>query len=270
MDILGKARRIESKLARTFESKAQQWSQSGPRTPLEVLQAILDAVEERLEPAGRGTHVFPFNRIKVSIVVPTRESRARFAALFDAAPTLQERVRARLRDVAPDAPDPQVKVLYVERAAPTWTMPDMHIEFDRVAAPEVPRDRSPEPETVKIIVVHGTAERPSYALALPRINLGRCSEVRDSRHQLLQTNHVVFTEAETGPNTSVSRRHAHIECAGELRQFRICDDGSAHGTGIVRNGRTINVPTGARGIRLRSGDEILLGEARVRVRFENE
>lgn len=270
MDILGKARRIESKLARTFESKAQQWAKSGPRTSLELLQAILDAVEEGLEPAGRGTHVFPFNRIKVSIVAPTREGRARFAALFDAVPTLQERIQARLRDVVPDAANPQVKVLYVDRAAPGWTTPDMHVEFDRVAAPERPREQSPEPETVKITVIHGNAEKPSYAFALPRINLGRCSQVRDSRHQLLQTNHVVFSEAESGPNTSVSRRHAHIEYARELHEFRICDDGSAHGTGIVRNGRTIIVPPGARGIRLRSGDEVLLGEARLRVRLENE
>jgi hypothetical protein len=45
------------------------------------------------------------------------------------------------------------------------------------------------------------------------------------------------------------------------------DDGSEHGTGIVREGRTVPVPRGARGVRLFSGDEIVLGEARVRVRF---
>ena len=63
MDILGKARKLESTLARTFDRAAQQWSKSGPRGPLEVLHAVLEAVEERIEPAGRGTRVFPFNKI---------------------------------------------------------------------------------------------------------------------------------------------------------------------------------------------------------------
>ena len=37
MDILGKARKLESKLAQTFDRAAQQWSKSGPRGPLEIL-----------------------------------------------------------------------------------------------------------------------------------------------------------------------------------------------------------------------------------------
>jgi hypothetical protein len=50
----------------------------------------------------------------------------------------------------------------------------------------------------------------------------------------------------------------------------VYDDGSEHGTGIVRHGRTLAVPRGARGVRLESGDEIVLGEARLRVRFPVE
>lgn len=269
MDILGKARRLESKLARTFDTAAQRWANSGARGPLEVLQAIVDAVGERLEPAGRGTHVFPFNRMKVSIVAPSREARARFAALFEADPTLQERVNARLRDAGCEAADPQIKIVFVDRAAAGWNAPDMHIEFDRVTTADVTRDRTEEPEAVRITVVHGTAEKSSYTFGLRRINLGRCAEVRDDRNRLIRTNHVVFSESASGPNSSVSRRHAHIEHAGEPTQYRICDDGSAHGTGIIRNGRTIDVPSGTRGIRLRSGDDVLLGEARLRVRIEN-
>jgi len=83
MDILGKARKLESTLARHFDRAAQQWSKTGPRGPLEVLHGILHAVDERVEPAGRGTHVFPFNRIKVSIVAATRDTRARFASVID-------------------------------------------------------------------------------------------------------------------------------------------------------------------------------------------
>jgi hypothetical protein len=46
-------------------------------------------------------------------------------------------------------------------------------------------------------------------------------------------------------------------------EHRLHDDRSAHGTGIIRGDRTIPVPPGSRGVRLRSGDEIVIGEARL-------
>lgn len=268
MDILGKARRLESKLAKTFHGAAEQWTRSGPRGPLELLHAIVDAAEEGLEPAGRGTHIFPFNRIKVSVLAPSRDARARCAALFDAPPVLHERIRARLRGAGCDAPHLQVKVAYVDRPAPGWTKPDLHVEFDRVTTADAPPESTPmSPAAIRLTVTHGTAEKPAYAFAAGRINVGRCAEIRDSRNRLIRTNHVVFAESGSDANASVSRRHAHIEYAAGVREYRICDDGSAHGTGIVRNGRTIGVPSGPRGVRLRSGDELLLGEARLRVRI---
>lgn len=269
MDILGKARRLESKLARGFDRAAQQWAKAGPHGPLEVLHAIVDAVDEGLEPAGRGAHVFPFNRIRVSVVASSRQARARFAALFEAEPTLEHRVAERLRAAGCDGANPQIKIAYVDRAAPEWTSPEWHLDFERVPSTDAPSEAPSEPETIRITILHGAAEKPAYSLPFRRINLGRCTEVRDSRNQLLRTNHVVFSESASGPNSTVSRRHAHIDYVGEVHQFRVCDDGSAHGTGIVREGRTINVPPGGRGIGLRSGDELLLGEARVRVRIEN-
>ena len=64
----------------------------------------------------------------------------------------------------------------------------------------------------------------------------------------------------------MSRRHAHLEYSAADRTYRIYDDGSEQGTAVARNGRTIAVPPGARGVRLQPGDEILLGHARLRVR----
>lgn len=269
MNILDRARRLEATLARKVEGVAQQWTKSGPRGPLEVLHAIVDAVADRLEPAGRGTHLFPFNRIKVSILAASRDDRSRFAALVSAPPTLQERVNERLRNAGCDPSHVQIRVVYVDRPAPHWTRPDVHVEFERLATQERAPEAAEEPDTVKVTVVNGVAEKPSYALALSRINLGRCAEVRDSRHRLIRTNHVAFSETGSEPNSTVSRRHAHIQHVPARGEYRICDDGSAHGTGIIRHGRTINVPTGVRGIRLRSGDEVVLGDARVRVKFGN-
>ena len=117
-------------------------------------------------------------------------------------------------------------------------------------------------------MLKGTAEQETYTLdAAIRIDVGRCAEVRDSRHRLVRTNHVAFLERSGDANQTVSRRHAHISYEPDGRGFRVLDDGSEHGTGIVRHGRTLAVPRGARGVRLESGDEIVLGEARLRVRF---
>jgi predicted component of type VI protein secretion system len=83
---------------------------------------------------------------------------------------------------------------------------------------------------------------------------------------VLRTNHVAFSEEEADENLSVSRRHAHI--AFDEGAYRIWDDRSARGTSIVRGGRTVRVPASARGTRLVSGDEIVLGRARLRVAID--
>jgi FHA domain len=265
MDILAKARKLESHLARTVDRAAQQWSKSGPRGPLEVVHGILDAVDERIEPAGRGTHVFPFNKIKATIVAISPDARARFSGVLDGSPTLQERIERKLRDAGCEVPSLQVRVVYVAQADPGWPSPEFHVDFSRGAVAE--QAPSPAPAAVheiRLAVTNGSTDKPDYTLALDRINMGRCAEVRDSRNRLLRTNHVVFTDAASAINETVSRAHAHIDCHvnGELRLF---DDRSAHGTSIVRNGKTLTVPAGSRGVRLESGDEIVLGEARVRV-----
>ena len=101
-------------------------------------------------------------------------------------------------------------------------------------------------------------------------DFGRGIDVRDNRHRLLRTNHVVFVEGSAGVNQTVSRCHAHIAVDPSSGDHRLHDDRSAHGTGIVRGGRTVPVPPGTRGVRLRSGDEIVLGEARLRIRIEEQ
>lgn len=264
MDILRKARKLESTLARTLDRAAQGWAGSGPREPLEILHAVVDSIEERVEPAGRGKHVFPFNRIKLSVVADSRDARARFAAVLDRNPPLQARIAKRLHDAGCDPTDVRVTTAYVARPESHWPRSEFHLVFDRVARPDsTTAERRPAP-ALKLTIVHGSAQKPSYTFALTRINLGRCAEVRDSLNRLVRTNHVAFADGED-TNHSVSRRHAHIEYAEGSRQYRISDDRSAHGTSIVRNGRTIPVPAGSRGVRLQSGDEIIVGDARARI-----
>jgi len=264
MDILARARQLESKLARTVDRAAQQWSKSGARGPLEVVHGILEAVDECIEPAGRGTHVFPYNKLKATIVAASPDARARFSGVLDGPPSLNERIAARLRRAGCEPPHLQVKVVFVAQADPSWSTPQFHVDFGRAAVPEPPQPAPASTYEITLEVGSGTAERSTYALTFERINIGRCAEVRDSRNRLLRTNHIAFTDAAAPINETVSRAHAHIDVlpGGEYRLF---DDRSAHGTSIVRNGRTINVPAGSRGVRLRIGDEIVLGEARLHV-----
>lgn len=51
-------------------------------------------------------------------------------------------------------------------------------------------------------------------------------------------------------NQTVSRTHAHIAYEPFSGHFRLHDDGSEHGTGIVRAGKTTAVVRSARGVRL--------------------
>ena len=100
-----------------------------------------------------------------------------------------------------------------------------------------------------------------------RIDIGRRAEVLDERQRLIRTNHIAFTEDAGDANTTVSRKHAHIVYSAASGDYRLKDDGSAHGTAVIRDGHTIPVPQGTRGTRLQSGDEIVLGEAKLRVRI---
>jgi FHA domain len=266
MDILAKARKLESHLARTVDRAAQQWSKSGPRGPLEVVHGILDTVDERIEPAGRGTHVFPFNQVKATIVAVSADARARFSGVLDGSPTLQERISKKLRDAGCDVHGLQVKVAYVTQADQAWTSPEFHVDFSRDAVQEPPPSEPAVVREITLTVINGSAEQPAYTLTLDRINLGRCTEVRDSRNRLLRTNHVAFSDGAGPTNETVSRAHAHIDC-DKSGEYRLFDDRSSHGTSIVRIGRTIGVPEGTRGVRLQSSDEIVLGEARLGVKI---
>ena len=267
MDILAKARKLESKLAHTIDRAAQQWSKSGPRGPLEVLHGVLAAVDERMEPAGRGTHVFPFNKIKVTVVADSRDARARFAGVLDGIPSLRERIVTRLRDAGCDMPSLQVRVVYVAQPEPSWDTPEFRVDFDRAHVTEPAQPEATAIRELTLTVVNGSAEQPVWTLTLDRINLGRCAEVRDRRNHLIRTNHVVFTDGAGPINETVSRCHAHIDRGESPGDYRLFDDRSAHGTTIVRNGKTIAVPAGSRGVRLQTDDEVVLGEARLRVKM---
>src|SRR5688572_14512613 len=145
MDILAKARELEARLARTVDRAAARVIPPGGREPLEIALAVVEAVEGEVQPAGRGRQLFPFNRIRVVLVAPTRQARARFDATFAVEPTLTQRIQTRLETAGCLPPDLAVAVDYVDSAGTGWSAPDVHLEFDRVDTPA--SEPLAEPET---------------------------------------------------------------------------------------------------------------------------
>ena len=270
MDVLGRARRLESAIAGRLDQVAKGLVPSRSRQPLEILLAILEAVEQRIEPTGRGARVFPFNRVEVSVVAPSLEARGRLEAVLGGDTPLQTRVLDRLRSAGCSPVDVVIEVRYVDTAEASWNVPEFDLQFARIARPETDRrDLDAQPAPIEIRAVVGEMERWAYSLAAPRIDIGRGAEVRDYRNRLIRTNHVVFTESGGGVNETVSRTHAHIAYEPPTGRFRLHDDASEHGTAIIRGGKTIPVIRGTRGVRLQPDDEVVLGEARVRIKFPN-
>jgi len=271
MDLLGKARRLESTIAARLDEAARGLVRSRPPEPLEIVHAILDALDQEIEPTGRGTRVFPFNRIEISVVAPSPEARGRLEAVFEGDTPLRTRIVERLQSAGCSPTEVAVAIHYVDRAEANWRAPEFDLQFARVAEPDVENpEHDSKPARIEITALRGVTERWTYSLAAARIDLGRCTEVRDSRNRLIRTNHVVFTEGSADVNQTVSRQHAHITYESSTGHFRLHDDGSGHGTEIVREGRTISVPRGSRGVRLQSADEIVLGEARLRIKFPRD
>ena len=268
MDFLRKARDLEAKLAGSVDRAVGGIVRSGTREPLEIVHATVDAARREVQSSGRGQRVFPFNAITLAILAPSRDARARFEAVLGDGTALAARIVSQLESAGCSVGDLDLTIHYESRARRHWRNPEFHIEFARIAKPERQEPAAEPPPRVELTVLNGTAERRTYALsAANRIDIGRCTEVRDNRHRLIRTNHVAFLDRSGDVNQSVSRRHAHISYEQASRSFRLHDDGSEHGTGIVRQGRSLTVPQGARGVRLEPADEIILGDARLRVRF---
>ncbi len=270
MEFWGSVRRLERTISNRVDDMVRRGPQPAVREPLAVMLAIVDAVEQQVQHAGRGRRVFPFNRLRVTIVAAGRDERAHFTAVFDEEPTLDQRIAERLSACGCDTARLVTRTGYVAAPAEGWADPQFHLEFARVAAVA---EEEPPPQTapatpaggrIKLAVAGGAAERDAYSFTEERINIGRCAQVLDRRLRLIRINHVAFRDDAGPSNAGVSRRHAHIvrDAAGV---YHVIDDHSARGTYLLRRGRTIDVPAGGRGLRLQPGDELVLGGARLAV-----
>lgn len=275
MDIAGKARKIERKLARTVDAAIGELVGRDEPVPLEILHAVLDRAEHEVLDIGRGRRVFPFKCIRVHLAGPLdQDAKARFEAVVAGPPSLDERVAERLRSAGCRDAHVVTELEYVKERGDDWEDARYHITFDRPgtglvespppAAPAAP----PDVPRLKLTVVKGSADHRAFAFTGGRVDIGRRAEVVDQTQRLIRTNQVAFAEEGADENRTVSRRHAHVEFVQTEGGYRVFDDRSTHGTSIVRGGRTIKVPAGTRGARLEAGDEIALGRARLKVAID--
>ena len=245
---------IDQKLRGLFRHPVSEGEQ---RELVEVHRAILDDVASHVERLPRGKRVFPYVRLDIRIAVPAEERHRAYEVVFADAGALGRDVRSRLEDEEVEIPtgfDVHVDLVAELPSAFAISYISPEREQKQAVAPA-------EVSTVTLSVVQGKADREEYEFRKKRINIGRLSDVPDAQQRLTRRNDVAFSDAET----TVSRAHAHLQWEPAGGRYRLFDDRSATGTTVLREGDFLVVPPGAsKGVPLQSGDEIVLGQARMR------
>ena len=262
--LLEKARRLEGVMAASVEGAASRMTGApAERPPLEIAHAVVDAVARDIQPTGRGQHGFPFNSIRVTLLAPTPRGRAQLQAVLEGPDPLPARIESRLRAAGCNVTGLSVKVTYVAKPKLEWLEPDFHIECARLDQQSA-LDAGP-PTRLKITVMAGTAAAGSYAFGTGTVAIGRGAEISNSRGRLVRVNQVAFADNDDPINQTVSRLHARIAHDVTSGSYRLFDDGSAQGTSVIRQGRGYPVSRGSRGMTLAAGDEVVIGQARLKV-----
>jgi len=252
-------RDLQSKLKEFFENPLD-----ADATPLELLQATLEDLERRVQPAGRGRKIFPYDRVVVHITQHGADEAAITAVFRD----LGTRLRDRLTELNCEAPESIDTSVVLDEGADEKTPAGVRVECRRdeetlpVAVATVDRP------AVKLTVVKGQCAEAEYVLDGPVIAIGRTAEPTDALGHV-RHNHVAFLEARDGINETVGRAHARLQFDPAAGSYVLYNESSSNPTSIIRAGRAIRVaPRDPRGVRVMGGDQLQLGRAVLRVTFE--
>lgn len=233
-------------------AKVRGWSGKLAGTPqtmelLEIRRGVLNEIRDHIQPKGEGRSIFPFNRIAIGMPAET----------FTEPREWEETVSSLLTEAGCALPGGlRVVVSVLEPGVDLGGCP-FRVRFSNEAEK---REVKPRP-AAKLTVLRGEADATEFAIDSERINIGRMKEVISGKEGLRRRNDVAFSETET----TVSREHASIIYEGLTGEFRLYDSWSRRGTQVFRAGRRFEVPKSpVHGFQLRSGDEIHLGDARVR------
>jgi hypothetical protein len=223
-----------------------------PKEALEIRREILTEIRDKIEARGDGGYVFPYQEISVHVKAADAGQCDAFAAAFTGEGGLESQVKELLVEAGCKG-EVAVAVDVQEGAGEPFRM-----EYRRVAR-RVEEAASAKRPAAWLHVLKGKTEKTEYFFSKDTLYLGRLKEVASREGGLRRRNDVAFDDDES----TVSREHAHI--AYEAGKFRLFHDSCDRGTKLFRDGRAVPVPAGGgRGAQLRSGDEIHLGEARLR------
>ena len=226
---------------RSAVQRVQVWFDpplDGEAKPLEIREAIIEDIEQRVESAGAGRRVLPYNRVTVTVLAADKPSRARLQAALAG---LQESVAARLSEIRCAIPAGfAVETRYVTRPPAAWA-PDQRLAFDYRRARGARRLQRPRPRSRRACGSRSRAARrrmPSYTFAESHVRIGRSAQPIDGRGRP-RTNHVVFLEDGDDHSRTVGRAHASIRYDSARREYRVFDDGSHNGTRVMRDGALV-------------------------------
>jgi len=236
--------------------------------PLDVKRAIVEAVEGRVEPAGAGRRVLSGDAVQVTVLAEhADQQQALEAVLAD----VGDVIKARLLELQCRVPRHfGVAITYVQRTPPGWDEEQRLAVSVRGPEPAAAASRAIEeaadpPPVLTIDVVRGQAAQRHFTFTDRVVRIGRSSDPLDERGRP-RVNDVAFLENDTPENRTVTRGHAVIRFDVRSREYRLFDEGSANGTRVVRRGELIDVPRrDPIGLALRSGDEVQIGKAVLRV-----
>ena len=225
-----------------------------PPTPAELLSGILTGVERGISVAAEGP-VFPYNRVMLDLKVENAERKAELRGALDRqqiAAAVIKHLETQCRIPADLRVDLRTQAGYVKAAT-------CDVEFRNVRAHAEPRPAA----AAKVALLMRADGSDGIPLGEGTFNVGRVAEVHGRDGRLIRRNQVVL-DGEAASRT-VSRAHARIQGTpvdGALT-FLLFDDGSRHGSTIVRDGRAHKVHRGTIGMRLQDGDEVYFGDVRL-------
>jgi hypothetical protein len=250
---------LQTRLRKFFDTPLD-----GTATPLEICQAVLDEVERRVQPLGRGRRAFPYTRLVVQIRSSVEDRPAFEATCAD----LDRRILERLAELRCDPPPSlDVSVATLETVPAGWPS-DRLFTIDYFRENDARKTTAQSPPILHVTVLKGAATEPAFTFNETVVAIGRTDEPTDELGRT-RRNRVAFIDARDGITETVGRAHARLRFDPTTGGYLLFDDGSSNGTAIVRDGETIPVPRlDPRGILVRSGDEIQIGRARLRVEIE--
>lgn len=248
----------ERRLCSRFENR---FSQEMMQKLSEIRRQVLEQVDSRFVDESSGKS-FPYGKISILLYPRSDELREAYSAAFLEGESLKGDILQMLEEAQLRLPGP-VEISVASEPTPDSDPLPLAVYKMEFVKRGLPGRR--EAPALTLTVTRGGAQIPAYHLQKERILVGRSPEVTDREGRVIRKNDLVFLDDGSEINATVSYAHARIWWDFESQEYLVMDEVSRYGTSIVREGRSLEVPSGNPcGIRLQSGDEVICGQARFR------